>query len=114
MLDMSFWKKESQEINVDSPRFISTLKRALEKMFKEADVEGRGLLTYEQFKDSFKTLAYDINDDDILMMVALADENEHCLIPYNEFIPIALDLVRTIYRRNLRGDNMPVSKDALK
>ena len=27
-------KKESQNINVDSPRFISTLKRALEQMFR--------------------------------------------------------------------------------
>lgn len=30
-------KKKSQEINVDSPRFISTLKRALEEMFLKQD-----------------------------------------------------------------------------
>lgn len=30
-------KRESQLINVESPRFISTLKRALEEMFESMD-----------------------------------------------------------------------------
>jgi hypothetical protein len=29
--------KQSQKINVESPRFVSTLQRALEKLFAEAD-----------------------------------------------------------------------------
>jgi hypothetical protein len=31
--DLGAQKRQSQKINVDSPRFISTLKRALEEMF---------------------------------------------------------------------------------
>lgn len=39
-------KKISQEVNVDSPRFISTLQRAIEEMFEKADESGDGRLTY--------------------------------------------------------------------
>jgi len=31
--DFNHQKRESQDINVESPRFVSTLKRALEEMF---------------------------------------------------------------------------------
>jgi Ca2+-binding EF-hand superfamily protein len=68
-------RKESQKINVDSPRFISTLRRALEEMFRKMDKNRTGALTYEEFKDAFRTLSYGLNDNDINMMVALADEN---------------------------------------
>jgi Ca2+-binding EF-hand superfamily protein len=68
-------RKESQKINVESPRFVSTLQRALEEMFKQMDKNGEGKLNYEEFKDAFRTLTYGLNDNDINMMVALADEN---------------------------------------
>jgi len=35
--DLNVQKNESQKINVESPRFVSTLKRALEEMFIEID-----------------------------------------------------------------------------
>jgi len=38
MKDLDKVTKQSQKINVDSPRFISTLERALVKLLKEADV----------------------------------------------------------------------------
>jgi hypothetical protein len=38
MKDLEKEVKRSQKINVESPRFISTLERALVKMLKEADV----------------------------------------------------------------------------
>lgn len=68
-------KKSSQNINVDSPRFISTLKRSLEEMFQAMDRDGTGKLTYNEFRDSFRTLSYGLNDNDINMLIALADED---------------------------------------
>jgi len=44
---------DSQKINVNSPRFISTLKRALEEMFLTCDKDGSGKLTYNEFRESF-------------------------------------------------------------
>jgi len=74
--DLGVQKRQSQKINVDSPRFITTLKRALEEMFQATDKAGTGLLTYTEFRDSFRTLSYGLNDNDINMLIALADENK--------------------------------------
>lgn len=94
-------KRESQKINVDSPRFISTLQRALEEMFTNMDKDGTGKLTYNEFRESFRTLTYGLNDNDINMLIALADEDHDERIDWKEFIPIGLDAIRTIYTRNL-------------
>ena len=70
-------KRASQKINVESPRFISTLQRSLEEMFQTMDKDGSGLLSYSEFRDSFRTLSYGLNDNDINMLIALADEDEN-------------------------------------
>ncbi len=54
--DLSKEIVKSQKINVQSPRFITTLERALVKLFKEADTENIGELTYREFYDAFKKL----------------------------------------------------------
>lgn len=58
--DLNKEVRKSQKIKVESPRFISTLKRALTEMFEHADVDGSGSLSYQEFADSFKTLSYDL------------------------------------------------------
>jgi len=35
-----------------------------------------GFLSYEEFKDAFRTLTYGLNDNDVNMLVALADEDK--------------------------------------
>jgi hypothetical protein len=42
MKDLEKEAKRSQKINVESPRFISTLERALVKLLNEADVPVMG------------------------------------------------------------------------
>ena len=39
-------QKKAQKVNVQSPRFIKTLERALTKLFKEADEADSGELSY--------------------------------------------------------------------
>lgn len=47
-------------------------------------------------------------------MVAMADEREEDeKINWREFIPIGLHLIRSMYRRNLSGNNAAVEPDAL-
>ena len=94
-------RKASQNINVESPRFISTLQRALEQMFLDMDKDGTGKLNYTEFKDAFRTLSYGLNDNDINMLVALADEDHDEKISWQEFIPVGIDAIKTFYTRNI-------------
>ena len=99
--NFSSQKKNSQEINVESPRFVSTLKRALEEMFLLMDKDKSGCLDYNEFREAFKTLSYGLNDNDINMMIALADENKDEKIVWAEFIPTGIDAIKNIYTRNI-------------
>lgn len=81
--ELSKEQEKSQKINVNSPRFISTLERALVKLFKDIDPNETGLLTYKEFYNSFKNLAYDLSENDTRAMVALAEETEDTMqIPW--------------------------------
>ena len=65
------------------------------------DKDGSGELTYAEFRDAFKTLSYGLNDNDINMLVALADENKDEKISWQEFIPIGIEAIKTFYSRNI-------------
>jgi hypothetical protein len=91
---------KSQKINVDSPRFISTLERAIIKLFKDIDTENTGVLTYSQFFESFKDLKYDLTENDVRAMIALAEEDEERRIPWQPFVPVGLAAIRTFLSRN--------------
>lgn len=68
---------------MNSPRFIKTLERALEKLFQEADFTNSGELSYDQFYNAFKRLpTYELNDNDFKIMLGLADENENGAISW--------------------------------
>ena len=59
------------------------------------------MLTYNEFRDSFRTLSYGLNDNDINMLIALADENNDELTDWREFIPTGIDAIKTFYSRNI-------------
>lgn len=65
------------------------------------DKDGLGKLSYTEFRDSFRTLSYGLNDNDINMLIALADEDQDEMIDWKEFIPIGIEAIRTFYCRNL-------------
>lgn len=70
-------------------------------MFINMDKDQTGKLTYTEFRDSFRTLSYGLNDNDINMLIALADEDDDELISWSEFIPIGIDAIKTFYSRNI-------------
>ena len=76
-------------------------------MFQATDKAATGLLTYTEFRDSFRTLSYGLNDNDINMLIALADENKAEKIDWQLFIPIGIQAIRTFYTRNLAKKNQP-------
>lgn len=70
-------------------------------MFTEADRDNSGKLSYTEFRESFRTLSYGLNDNDINMLIALADENQDELINWQEFIPIGIEAIKTFFVRKL-------------
>ena len=111
---------KSQKINVESPRFIKTLERALTLLFTEADVANCGELSYVQFYEAFKLLpTYDLDENDIRVLLALADENEMGNITWQQFIPVGIDAIKTFLARNKMLEKQPpqvkdINKDTLK
>lgn len=99
--DLNKEMAKSQKINVESPRFIKTLERALTKLFSEADDDNSGKLTYAQFYEAFKLLpTYDLCENDIRVLLALADENEEGSITWASFIPVGIAAIKTFLARN--------------
>lgn len=92
---------KSQKINVQSPRFITTLERALVKLFREADTENTGELTYREFYDAFKKLdQYNLCENDLRILLAIADENPNGKITWNEFTPFGINAIQVFLERN--------------
>jgi hypothetical protein len=85
--------RKSQKVNVDSPRFLNTLKRALYEMFEVADKDKSGKLSYQEFYDAFRTLSYGLSENDIKTLIALADENDDGQIDWEEFIPVGIESI---------------------
>ena len=101
--DLGKETKKSQKINVDSPRFISTLERALVKLFTEVDHNSNGELEYHQFNEAFKKLdQYNLRDADVHTLLALADDNENGKITWKDFIPIGIKAIQIFLERNKR------------
>ena len=111
MKDLEKVTKQSQKIDVESPRFISTLERALVKLFTEANVlveskvvnygaNEAGELNYYQFFNSFKQLPYDLSPNDMRYLLAIADENKNGRISWRDFIPVGIDAIKTFLARN--------------
>lgn len=65
------------------------------------DKDKSGSLSYQEFRSAFSTLSYGLNDNDVNMMIALADEDENELICWDEFIPIGIDAIKNFYTRNI-------------
>lgn len=118
--DLNKELKKSQKINVESPRFITTLERALTRLFTEADSNNNGLLSYAQFYEAFRNLpTYNLNENDFRVLLALADESKDGGINWQQFIPVGIDAIKTFLARNKMLAKLPpqaqeINKDTLK
>lgn len=110
--------KISQKVNVESPRFINTLRVALFQIFEEADKDNSGYLDYQEFEEAFKNLSYGLGDNDVSTLISLADENNDGKINWEEFVPIGIEAIKTFFARNKviqkkKKQNFDLNKKAL-
>jgi len=77
------------------------LKLKIEQLFTEADADGNGYLDRKEFKQVFNGLQEELGltKKDVIKIMAEADENADGVIEYQEFAPIAVDVVNSIYAK---------------
>jgi Ca2+-binding EF-hand superfamily protein len=71
------------------------MRRAIEEMFRKT---GKEMLSYQEFRDSFKHLNYGLTDNDVNMLIALADE-ENEKIDWKQFISLGLEAIKIFFMR---------------
>ena len=59
-------------------------------------------------------MTYGLNENDVNMHIAMADEDENELIDWKEFLPIGIRIIRTVYSRNLSGKFPAIGDDDFK
>jgi len=83
------------------PRRLSPeeLRELLDTMFHEADVDSSGALSMTEFKEVLKMADLGLSDRETKRVMAEADFDDNGEISYDEFIPLAVDLVGGMYAK---------------
>ena len=77
------------------------LEAKIQQIFVAADADGNGVLDRKEFKRVMKLFASELKLQmaDLRQIMMLADENDDGLIEYHEFVPVALELLQTMYAK---------------
>jgi len=106
-------EEEEEEIKFPS---AEELELKIQQIFVAADADGNGVLDRKEFKKVMKLFASELNITvaDLRQLMVLADENSDGLIEYHEFVPIALELLQTMYAkmRHAQQERMRQTKAA--
>lgn len=75
------------------------LQELLTTMFLEADTDGSGSLDHQEFKAVLQMAQLGLSDRERKLVMAEADMDGNGAIEYHEFIPLAVELVHTMYAK---------------
>eukprot|EP01032_Pedospumella_encystans_P029673 gene29673-33504_t len=79
---------------------LGTLSALLINMFKEADDDNSGSLTFDEFQQLMEQVELGISPQELRFVISEADENENGVVDYEEFVPLAVDLIQSFRARN--------------
>ena len=74
---------------------LSSVKELLITLFKEADDDKNGYLTYDEFETLMEKVELGISKTDLRYVIQEADENENGVVEFDEFVPLAVDLIQS-------------------
>jgi Ca2+-binding EF-hand superfamily protein len=85
----------------DGPRRLdrAELEQLLAQMFVEADTDGSGALNIVELKQVFKMADLGLSDKMLRQVMLEADYDGNGEITYDEFLPVAIDLVYDMYAK---------------
>jgi Ca2+-binding EF-hand superfamily protein len=78
------------------------LSEKLMSLFRQADADGSGKLDHTEFKKVFALVKEELNltSKDVRYIMSEADENGDGCIDYKEFVPVAVDVVQTLFAKS--------------
>lgn len=86
--------------NLGSEVDLKELTDMLLKLFKETDLDGTGSLTYSEFQMLMEKIDLGISPQELNFVICEADEDENGAVDYQEFVPLAVDLIQSFRARN--------------
>ncbi|KAA0169840.1 hypothetical protein FNF27_06863 [Cafeteria roenbergensis] len=77
------------------------LEARITTIFREADKDNNGVLDHKEFKSVVRAFSKELGlpMSDVRRLMSEADENEDGLIDYTEFVPLAVEVIETIYAK---------------
>ena len=81
---------------------LDALRSQIEQMFMNADRGNKGFLSRIEARKLIETLTDDfkLTEADVRQIMAEADENDDGLIEFGEFIPMALEVMESLYAKS--------------
>lgn len=79
---------------------LMSLRELLVQMFKEADDDGNGYLTFDEFDALMGKLELGISSNELRYVIQEADDNDNGVVDYDEYVPLAVDLIQSFRARN--------------
>ena len=69
-------------------------------LFRDADADGNGSIDHTEFQALLEKALPGLSPGEIAMLMAEADENDNGLIEFAEFIPLALEVMESLYAKS--------------
>jgi len=98
----------SEEAAADDDELsLEEIEKIVQELFNTYDADGNGHLDRREFRTLLEDLSTRIpfmSEDDMWYFLAEADSNADNKIEYHEFIPIALQIIQTMYAKKKQAD----------
>jgi len=89
---------------------LQALRTVLTNMFKEADKDHRGHLSFDEFQSLMEKINLGLSPEELRFVISEADEDENGYIDYQEFVPLAVDMIQAfVARARARNDATSVN-----
>ena len=91
---------------------LGKMKILLLNMFHEVDDDNNGYLTFDEFQELLHQMDLGVPHNEMRMLIDESDENQDGVIQFNEFVPLAVDMIMTFTARR-RAIAMSVEQDSI-
>ena len=78
---------------------LDDLRNLLIRLFKESDLDNSGFLAFDEFENLLAKNEIGLSGNELRFVIAEADNNGNGVVEFEEFIPLAIDLIQAFRAR---------------